>query len=162
MPIINYINPQALVHNEDFDLSKVCFDLKTNFVNKPNKALWTSDWNDNINEIAWIQWADWEDFPIKDILYKIIPKRNVKVYEVTTCSDYYAKDLPKTIQHSKIDYFKLQELGFDGFRVTQAGACLGHSSTNGVLQLSVFDCESTVWFNIDWIKSIERIKSLNS
>lgn len=162
MPIINSINPQALVHNEDFDLSKVCFDLETTFINKPDKALWTSDWNNNINEIAWIQWADWEDFRIKDVLYKIIPKRNVKVYEVTTRSDYYAKDLPKTIQQSKIDYFKLQELGFDGFRVTQAGSWLGHNFTNGVLQLNGFDCESTVWFNIDWIKSIERIKSLNS
>lgn len=163
MPILKSVNLQAMVHYADFDLSKVCFDLNETFANKPRKALWTSDWNNNIEEIAWIEWAKWEDFQIKEFLYKVVPKEKVKVYEVSSYEDYYSKKLPKTGNYKNINYVELQERGFDGFRVTRSGAWLGHNfGDRGVLQLNAFDCESTVWFNTNWIKTIEKIMPLNS
>ena len=151
---------EALVADDNFNLTEVRFSLNTVFTNKPDEALWTSSWNDVYKEIAWIEWSLREYFKIKDVLYKVTSKRPVKLYEIDTPEDYESHLLPKTDEYY-IDYKKLVDLGFDGLHVTDTGAILGHvSDFEYMMRLNAFDCESTVWFNTDWIGEIERIGNI--
>ena len=154
---------QALVHYVDFSLENVKFNLKNRgYVNKPEKALWTSTWKDDVSQIGWIKWARMERFDIKDSLYKVTPKRIVILYEIDLNEDYASDQLPKT-KENFIDYQKLASKGYDGLHLTEHGAWIGHDFRKEnehfgtTILLNSFDCESTVWFNTDWIGSIEKM-----
>lgn len=170
---------QAIVYGPDFDLSKVKFDLKTNHVDKPKSALWTSTFQDDLREIGWIKWNLWEDCQLlKDCLYKVVPKEGVRIYELNSEEDLTSCRLPKLdgpssiarffgfdkereLTEGYIDYEALAKRGYDGLHVTWDAARLGHSFGNvdqkTIDLLYCFDCESTVWFNTNWIDSIELV-----
>ena len=160
MIVIKEKTTEALVADDDFDIKKVRFNLDTMFTNKPCEALWTSSWNSHKECISWIKWCLREEFKMKNTLYKITSKRKVKLYEIDNPKDYTDNQLPKKGDY--IDYKKLVQLGFDGLHVTDTGAILGHlSDFEYMIRLNAFDCESTVWFNTDWIDMIEDICELN-
>lgn len=171
---------QAIVHGPDFDLSKVKFNLKTSFCDKPETALWTSTYQDDFSEIGWIKWNMGEG-PLdtfKNCLYKVVPKDGVRLYEINSEEDVTSCRLPKLDGPSAIarffgfqkerqftegfiDYQALAKRGYDGLHVTEDGAWLGHSfgdiSEKTIRIMCSFDCESTVWFHTDWIESIELV-----
>lgn len=148
---------EALVMYSNFDIKKVRFDFKVTFVNKPRIALWTSTWNSNYKEIPWIEWCLRERFDMNETLYKIISSKTLKIYQIDSADDYEDSSLPKDTEDF-IDYNKLKELGFDGLHITRNGSCLGHDFTyKKAMKLNGFDCESTVWFNTDWIDNMEVI-----
>ncbi len=75
---------QSVVFGPDFDPSKAKFNLQTAFNNKPFKAMWTSTFNPNVREIAWIKWNLEEGASmLKSCLYRLVPKKHLKVYELS-------------------------------------------------------------------------------
>lgn len=179
MPNRFSIPPQAIVWSSDFDLQKVKFDLKTNFADKPMQALWTSTYNDDFTKIGWIYWNLGQGGELlKDCLYKVTPKEGVRIFEVDSESDLQSSRLPKVEKRpfvkrlfgidkerdtveGFIDFSTLAKRGYDGLHVTANAARLGHAfglvDKKTIDSLYCYDCESTVWFNTNWIESIELI-----
>lgn len=168
---------QSVVFGPDFSLDKVEFDLHTSDINKPKRAMWTSSYDPEWKSIGWIAWnlAEQTDM-LKDCLYRIVPKKRVKVYEIDTVEDWLSARLPKIEKRNPIqrflfgrlttegfiDFVDLAKRGYDGVHVTHQGAMIGHDfSANREAQRSLYsyDCESTVWFNTNWIKSVELVAS---
>jgi hypothetical protein len=167
------MNKQCIMM-DGFSIDRCMFNLHPRGVNKPQRALWTCTYTDNLSEIGWLEWCyynqpDW----IQNELYLITPKKEVKVYEITTLEDYKSDELIKlpnndifTSQY--IDYEAMADKGYDGIHFSTYAASLGHAFTlfsddestmNISMALNPIDCESTVWFNTDWISSVELIVS---
>jgi len=150
--ITNKINTQLLIHSSDFCISKVKFNF-VNSLNKPYKALWTSTLIDT-NSSQWDLWCQINEFNIKNhkIKYKIIPKNNLKVFEINNEEDLNSlpKQFDSFLGKYMINFNKVSKL-FDGIH------CIDYT----LPQLYGWDCESTVWFNTNWIKSIERLGDKN-
>ena len=150
---------QALVHRKDFDFHNCVFNLDNAGIemNKPEEALWTSEYREPWDGIPWLKWCDDWDFWMErgEVLYKITPKKNLKVAEINTADDYR-----NIAGNSFIDYHGLKKQGFDGLHFTQRAALLGQKFSLGVSSLCdllyAISYESTVWFNADWIEKIEK------
>jgi len=163
--IIKNISIQAMLHVINFDMKNAATILENiHLRNKPEKALWTSTWKEPIEEIGWIKWSIREDFsmPGHNTLYKVYPKKNLKIYEIDKLEDYLSSDLPKFLflDYYLIDYKKLKEEGYDAVHFTDNGAYLGHNFNidwNIMTVLNGIDCESTVWLNNHQIDHIEKI-----
>lgn len=166
---------QSVVFGPDFDPSKARFDLQTAFNNKPEKAMWTSTFNPDVRKIAWISWNLREDAGmLKSCLYRLIPKKSLKVYEIDTVADWLSRRLPKiespsmlkefffgpAFNEGYIDFETLKKRGYDGVHITSNAASLGHNfdiDHKIMLALSCYDVESTVWFNTTWIDKVELV-----
>ena len=169
------IPPQALVHISNLDISKAVFDLAIQSVNnKPKQALWTSDWKDNILVQGWINWNCFvyegysKNALLEECLYKVYPKKEVKVFELATLEDLEKMpkiDIKEVFNDEDVDFISpfyskffnyqaLKDQGYDGFHIT-AEAASHHSSLGLSSLLYNFDCESSVWFHLDWIDHIE-------
>jgi hypothetical protein len=160
---------RQVVMMDGFSIDKCWFNLETNGVNKPRHGLWTSTLKDNPADIGWIEWA-YYNMPkkIQNELYMLIPKPSANVYEIDSIDDYLSDELVKLpgdmfIKYY-IDYLGMRKKGYDGIHFTERAAALGHSfgfddvlTWNVSLALNSIDCESTVWFNTDWISSVGRI-----
>lgn len=150
--IADKINTQLLIHSSDFCISKVKFNF-TNSLNKPYKALWTSTLIDT-NSSSWDLWCQINEFNVKNhrIKYKIIPKDNLKIFEINNEEDlnFLPKIYDPIFNKNVIDFNIIAKL-FDGIH------CINYI----LPQLYGWDCESTVWFNTNWIKSIERLGDKN-
>jgi hypothetical protein len=109
---------------------------------------------------------DW----IQDELYMIIPKPSTNVYEINDIDDYLSDELIKLPEDENvflkplINYQAMANKGYDGIHFSRHAAALGHSfgfneklTWDVSLSLNSIDCESTVWFNTDWISSVGRI-----
>lgn len=86
---------QTIVLKEEFDITKSIFNLENNeWINKPAKALWTSTFEENIKDISWIDWAEF-NFPkiLGNYLYKLYPKESAKIYTIDTPEDYFSDEL---------------------------------------------------------------------
>lgn len=168
--IRKFIPVQVVTHNKDFDLGKVEFNLNTHFNNKPCCALWTCDFQEKLEDIGWIEWnlreyAGWDINKafIRRCLYTLIPKKkDFKIYEISGLEDL--KDIPYIKIHDEnfFDYDELKQEGYDGLHITWEGSALGHTfgpavSSEVMLQMNGFDCESTVWFNTDWIEEVKCV-----
>ena len=163
---------QTIVLKEEFDITKPIFNLENNeWINKPAKALWTSTFEENIKDISWIDWAEF-NFPkiLGNYLYKLYPKESTKIYTINTPEDYFSDELIKfdgregecpRYLRNLIDYKKMKDLGYNGIHFTWQGAALGHGFNNfdnGLFHvLNSIDVESTVWFDTDWIDHTELI-----
>ena len=111
--------------------------------------MWTSTLI-NTNSSQWELWYQINEFNVDKykIKYKIIPKDNLKIFEINNQEDlnFLPKQFDCFLDKNVIDFNIIAKL-FDGIH------CI-----NYVLpQLYGWDCESTVWFNTNWIKSIEKI-----
>ena len=161
---------QAVMMN-GFSIDKCWFNLLPNGVNKPRHGLWTSTFKDNPSDIGWIEWC-YYNMPewIQDELYMIIPKSSANVYEINDIDDYLSDELIKLPEDenvflkSQINYQAMANKGYDGIHFSERAAALGHSfgfddklTWDVSLSLNSVDCESTVWFNTDWISSVGRI-----
>ena len=160
---------QAVMMN-GFDINKCEFDLSPRGANKPSRALWTSTYKDNPSNIGWIEWC-YYNMPnwIEDELYLLIPKPETNVYEINTIDDYLSEELIKLSVYDNpmgplINYQAMCNKGYDGIHFSSRAAALGHSfmfddklTWDVSLALNAIDCESTVWFNTNWVSSVGRI-----
>lgn len=152
---------QLVLTEDEFDINKVKFNLEViEQLNKPEKALWTSSViKDDKGEVS-SEWSDWcidEEFanPYSKKKTILVPKKDAKVFELNWKTE---KKLPTRRSSSMfmlatkhIDWNALVEAGYDGFNLpcrTGLGMLLAGCD------FSSYDCESTVWFNTNWIDKI--------
>ncbi len=129
---------------DEFNLAKAEFDLTPWwFHGKPTKALWSSTFENGISD--WIKNRIWNKCEVGNRFYLIRPKRDVKVFEVLSKEDEAKVPLD---ENGHIDYQSLANQGYDGLRTT---------SFTFFGPFDGWDCESTVWFNKDWIESVEEV-----
>jgi hypothetical protein len=83
-----------MANSKDFSLDKVEINLYESGVNKPLKALWTSDLKYPLEDTGWISWCLQEDFEMKPYLWVLIPKEDTKVHTIDSLEDW--DDCPKT------------------------------------------------------------------
>ena len=170
MRIENVTNEQVLVSAKDFDPSKSIFNLETKTINnKPKKALWTSTMKDNLADTGWIEFFHFNETVHKeeyDCIYKVTPKDNTKVMIIETLDDYLSGSFMYNYElghASKVLNYTEIAKDVDGIHFTDAAVCLGkmifnHRIPRWVIDsLYCIDCESTVWFNTDWIKDFTYI-----
>lgn len=126
-------------------------------INKPTTGLWTSSvYSDSQYVSAWQEWCSGSDFPCGKHHFLIHPKQNIKVFEPTKFSDLRLAEnkmpapLPPTI-----DFAWYAEQGYDGFHISTSGLWI-HKGLFYPFQ--TWDCESTCWFNYDWIDTVEKIR----
>ena len=112
---------------------------------KPKTALWTSTFREETRSSEWSEWCEQEDFPTGDRFFVLTPRQGTKVLSVNDENDEARLPLTKSGQ---IDFEAIASWGFDGLR-TPCGRCGGLFDT--------WDCESTVWFNCDWIATVEEV-----
>lgn len=171
---VNSIGIQLMTHNRDFKLYKVDFDLESIFINKPNEALWTSSLDkDNKYMSAWIEWASYEDFILKECLYKIVPKKDIRIFEIDGIDDLVEISTERIPDDDvfgsfyQIDFRDLKHKGFDGVHLTTKGNLQLHNpplhrimignKLRTIVGVNGWDCESSVWFNTEWIDDIVRV-----
>ena len=177
---------QALVCDKSFNINDIKIDLETNRCNnKPYSALWTSTWRRDPFRIGWINWnigvyQNLSHSFLKSQLLRLFPKKGIKLYEINNEKDF--KNLPilgkgndnyEWIQKLYynydciyFDYKELERRGYSGLHVTDKAISMGRDLFKGFkegfdpyrMAISGFDCESTVWFNNDWIKSFSIIE----
>ena len=156
---------QALIHNKDFNLSNCKFDLIPQFNGKPKEALWTSTYLNSIEISDWYIWCKKGDFEIKDCLYLIEPKEDTRVLKLNNVEDLVEFPTVRAFNQITLDFERIFKRGYSGITLTKEGL-INIKSLSSLRRLNSvvssfwsWDCESTVWFNTDWIKSIklERI-----
>ena len=157
---------QCLLMVRDFKPMNAEFILATNHVkNKPIKALWTSTMEKNLEDVGWLSYSySMERSKDKNSIFKIKPKDDVRVLVIENANEYM-NEVPLIEDHTNayrnrmgyvINYEEISKY-CDGVHFTEAAAALGHCSFNRRIpwwvsdSLNCIDCESTVWFNSDWI-----------
>lgn len=151
------------------DFSQAAFDLKCDERWKPNEAFWTSSVyfgkDDRKYHSAWTDWCEINDYLCNydsDVAYILIPKKKTKVLTINDGEDYdrLIRDyitVKKTFDpryNEYLDFKKMQDNGYDGFHLTSNAAWQFHFH-----QFNSWDCESTAWFNVDWIKEVIKLTS---
>ncbi len=150
------VENQLTVWDDELVLEKVEFDLSQRFVypikisglptlpSKPRSALWTSTFKEETRTSEWTEWCQFEDFHLGGRFFLLRAKPETRLLTVRTEDD--ERHLP--LQDGQIDFAELADWGFDGLRTLRWRSD------------SLFDrwsCESTAWFNTDWIESVEEI-----
>lgn len=155
----NCIRIQALIHDKDFNSDNCQFNLTSHFNGKPKKALWTSTYL-NPEEISdWYLWCKEEEFELRDCLYLIKPKENIKVLELNSIEDLVKLPTVRLFNQVILDFNLIAKRGYYGIHLTRYGLSnirgLSINYPNSVISsFWSWDCESTVWFNTDWIERI--------
>jgi hypothetical protein len=137
------------------------FNLFTNGVNKPTRAIWTSEYDEDLNNVGWIEWCKWNEPQWLDgYLYMIYPKPDIKVYEINDVDDYTSSELIKIDRPGMlyIDYQAMADKGYDGIHFTINAAMIGHTSGDYSMELYCIDCESTVWLTKNWWKDYKLLR----
>ena len=155
------LEDQLVLTMDAFDINKVKFDLEPiEYLNKPTSALWTSSvQKDEKDELSseWREWCIDENFanPYSRRRTILIPKKDTKVFQLNWKTEkelLTKRSRPRFIFAAyHVDWSALVEAGYDGFNLpckTGLGMLLGGCD------FSAWDCESTVWFNTDWIDKI--------
>lgn len=156
---------QVFAYNEE----KMCFDLDNireikcdipNYCNKPNSGgLWTSSLKADSSS-AWLDWCMAENFGIWTKAVIFVPKENIKVYVIDSFADLdrISKQL-NGMPFRSIVFKELKNAGYHGIHLTENGARELHflppCANSTLLDLNAWDCESSFWFNIGWIKNFE-------
>ena len=162
---IDHIGKQFWIIGTPFDANKLVFDLSTQRINKPSKAMWTSTFIDDDCLSAWMEWCMGEDFSTfegEGSSYIVTPKDKLKLYQIDTYEDIenlYCKS-GFLWNDLMIDFKKYKEEGYDGINLTGKGNCIVKENFSDALikaipDLCCWDCESTVWLHGDWFKTIE-------
>jgi hypothetical protein len=78
---------QMHIRGDEFDIDKVVIDLKPKFwVNKPEKAIWTSSeyWDeyDNCFSTDWENWTHMNEYKECDTKYEIVPSPLARILEL--------------------------------------------------------------------------------
>lgn len=140
------------------------------FWNKPIKGvgLWTSsEVDENLPDHKFLSdWGFWcaaEEFGFYKKYYRLIPKENSKVYEVSSIKELKEISKYKTkYSEFKIDYDLVKNQGYDGIHFSDMMVRFSYDidiklAEKRLVSLIGFDVESTFWFNVDWIKKVERV-----
>lgn len=156
---------QVIVSKENIDFNKFIFPYGNKGNNKPiNGGFWTSSMTDN-NKSGWLEFTEREDFYDDMSKLKIFQAEvsdKARVLMIDTKEDYeealksYGMPVDNkrhpiaSVDNAQIlDYEKLM-LDYDALSLTANGL------RNNYLTFYGWDCESTVWFNIDYFESIEQ------
>ena len=154
------IEYQCIVHVNDFNKEKVVFNLNPGVNGKPQSALWTSTLEGKLIDTGWISWCNANNFGIKghNSVFFIKPKANINVFEIETLEDALSIIKSSDSYMGYIDYKKLAK-DFHGIHFTWTAVALGKVFNNQIPLyissfLNIIDCESTVWFDSDWIDNV--------
>lgn len=134
-----------------------------NMRNKPTSGgIWTSSLKEDSS--AWLDWCHKAGFGKWEKAAILTPKHDVKIYVIDSF-----ESLDKVSWHVKgvnrrsIYFEKLENEGFHGVQATEKAVMeLGFFPPEAdLLDLNAWDCESTFWFNTDWVQEVEIKKVKN-
>ena len=132
-------------------------DERSLLIRKPRAGtgLWTSTWQEETNDSAWVEWCRWNDYgsPYKHNWFLLTPRADAHLYVVDSIRDLHRLlhnyELKTALSEQyrmlgqSIDFEKLAR-GYDGMYLTEKGNAETHLSFPE--NLNSWDCESTVWF----------------
>lgn len=126
-------------------------------LNKPQGAFWTStQYYDAPYVSAWEEWCRRNDFHCGKNHFLIHPKKDLKVLEPTKVSDLRTIEPDLPLPYPIIDFEYYASQGYDGFHLSEKALYMMEAD-RCMRPFHAWDCESTAWFNMNWIDSIERI-----
>lgn len=160
MDILDKITEQVFcTDNEEFEFRGAVQIFNHPFMNKPATGLWTSSkYTDSRYVSAWQEWCINNNFHCGQHQFILHPKENLKLIVPTNMDDIRTvkSDLPvRSFMDPHIDFEWYAKEGYDGFHVSEE---VLFRSYGWISPFHLWDCESTVWFNYDWIASVEKIK----
>lgn len=131
--------------------------------NKPTNALWTSNYTpDEEYPSEWVRWCEKTEFHCGKNKFLLIPKDTIKVFQPLVTLDLQPDLTPREFPvpcHPVVDFGWYADKGYDGFRVDMADIynLRGQYNIDVLSPFRFWDCESTAWFNYDWIAEIQKI-----
>lgn len=171
MPIKNTISRQ--LHNtnaEEIVQMPASVPVPNVISTKPYKAFWTSTYKGKVNGKPMSDWTQWagENQMLKQNNFILTPKSKVKLLEINTADEFdRVKKVQKDfgiMQRYVIDFAWYYNHGFDGIHVTWNAIAETRWNDHNKMgldycsdTLTFWDTECTCWFNLDWVKKIERI-----
>ena len=156
MSLLTEMPPQIFcTDNETFEFRQI-HDIVTWVVpNKPSAGLWTSSaFMDSPYLSPWQEWCANNDYHCGIHHFTLIPKTNLKVFEPNSLSELRTIEPELPILPPSIDFAWYAREGYDGFHVTDR---MLNMPADDIHPFHGWDCESTVWFNYDWIARVEKI-----
>ena len=159
--VIKNMPPQVFsTDSSEIEFFEPCVPSTSLASNKPTNGLWTATYRPNIIS-EWVQWCRDNDFKCGKNHFLIIPKQDIQVFCPTDISDLKLldkSDLPFPAIVPLIDYGWYAEQ-YDGFHYDgDAWKFYVESNGMGLSYFHCWDCESTVWFNYNWIDSVKKLE----
>ncbi len=156
MSILTKMPPQVFsTDNEEFEFRKIHGVATWAVPNKPSTGLWTSSvLNDSPFLSAWQEWCANNDYHCGIHYFTLIPKTNLKVFEPDNLSDLRTIEPELPILPPSIDFAWYFHEGYDAFHVSDR---ILNMPADDIHPFHGWDCESTVWFNYDWIDCIKKL-----
>lgn len=155
------LGPQLVIADFDgaFYPSYAKFCLRNRLSTKPERALWSSTLVDGTS--AWEKWCEYEEPEWVNGVphWVLVPKETTKVFTVDTIDDAWELPTMPIGRYKQVDFCQLARDGYDGLHLTENGAAELHWDTDSLgFDFNAWDCESTVWFNADWIRDYCRLE----
>lgn len=159
MSMLNEMPPQIFcTDNETFEFRQIKDIITWVVPNKPNTGLWTSSaLTDSPFLSPWQEWCANNDYHCGVHHFSLIPKTNLKVFEPDSLSDLRTIEPELPILPPSIDFAWYAREGYNGFHVSDR---ILNLPSDDIHPFHGWDCESTVWFNYDWISSIKKISCI--
>lgn len=156
MSILTEMPPQIFcTDNETFEFRQIKDIITWVVPNKPNTGLWTSSaLTDSPFLSPWQEWCANNDYHCGVHHFTLIPKTNLKVFEPDSLSELRTIEPELPILPPSIDFAWYAREGYDGFHVSDR---ILNLPSDDIHPFHGWDCESTVWFNYDWIARIEKL-----
>ena len=133
-------------------------------VHKPGGAFWTSSYTPKKKwASAWIEWCYEFNFKCGSNHFLITPKKGLKIFRPDDIKSL--KSLPKeegsfcgiTIYPVTVDFAWYADEGYDGFHLEPEDVWMGFWDFGAMPPFKSWDCESTAWFNYNWIERIDKL-----
>ena len=159
MSMLNEMPPQIFcTDNETFEFRQIKDIITWVVPNKPNTGLWTSSaLTDSPFLSPWQEWCANNDYHCGVHHFSLIPKTNLKVFEPDSLSDLRTIEPELPILPPSIDFAWYAREGYNGFHVSDR---ILNLPSDDIHPFHGWDCESTVWFNYDWISSFKKISCI--
>ena len=149
---IRYVTYREI--DEKFDKELIDIDLKSKYMNKPNRGFWGSPVD---AEFGWKEWCENEDYGCYDFDNPIYWRlKEGKIFQVDW-DDLESEEFNQYVTRTSyrtplLDFESMREDGI--IAVQLMNACIGHSFTDfGDIELmfNSWDCESIVVLDKDYI-----------
>jgi len=174
LPLQLHVTPDNQISNNNFEEvvngDYTDMDICENvWLYRPRGGFWSSSYDDNDGS-DWIQtnlsWGNGCSMIKNRFQFLLFPKQNLSLYVLDTKEDLdkimerFRRSAP-TNKHRKIPFLDFEKLAqhVDGLHVTKNGVRLLENTEP--YQLKYWDCESTLWFHLDWIEKIEEKGKIN-
>ena len=157
MSILTEMPPQIFsTDNEVFEFRTIHGIITWAVPNKPSAGLWTSTaFTDSLFLSAWQEWCANNDYHCGSHHFSLIPKTKLKVFEPSGLSDLHIIEPEHPLIPPSIDFARYVQEGYDGFHVSDR--ILNMPADDDFHPFHGWDCESTVWFNYNWITRVEKL-----